>query len=140
MEGKELIEYVETEVNPAIVEELGETQGNLARSAVSFDWTVPTDYIKKTSLFSAKSGGSISVTAYIDPIDKVVKVGIIEPDGTRRYVKGSDTVFHTCLLYTSPVDHFIVFYISDDEEKTVTVLRIVYRGQNIDVQLRKTTI
>ena len=39
-----------------------------------------------------------------------------------------------------PVDHFIVFYIPDDEEKTVTVLRIVYRGQNIDVQLRKTTI
>lgn len=98
MEGKELIEYVETEVNPAIVEELGETQGNLARSAVSFDWTVPTDYIKKTSLFSAKSGGSISVTAYIDPIDKVVKVGIIEPDGTRRYAKGSDTVFHTFAL------------------------------------------
>ena len=43
-------------------------------------------------------------------------------------------------LHQMPVDHFIVFYIPDDEEKTVTVLRIVYRGQNIDVQLRETTI
>ena len=101
LEGDELVEYVETGVNPGVVEEIGETQGGLARSAVSFDWTIPTDYLKKTSTFSAKSGGSISVTAYIDPIDKVVKVGIIEPDGTLRYVKGSDTVFHTFSLNVS---------------------------------------
>ncbi len=39
-----------------------------------------------------------------------------------------------------PVDHFIVFYIPDEGEKTVTVIRVVYGGQNIDVQLRNTTI
>ena len=39
-----------------------------------------------------------------------------------------------------PVDHFVVFYIPDEEEKTVTVIRIVYGGRNIDVQLRNTTI
>ena len=43
-------------------------------------------------------------------------------------------------LHQMPVDHFIVFYIPDEEEKTVTVIRVVYGGRNIDVQLRNTTI
>lgn len=43
-------------------------------------------------------------------------------------------------LHQMPVDHFIVFYIPDEEEKTVTVLRVVYGGRNIDVELRKTII
>lgn len=43
-------------------------------------------------------------------------------------------------LHQMPVDHFIVFYIPDEGEKTVTVIRVVYGGQNIDVQLRNTTI
>lgn len=94
----ELVEYVETDVNPNLVEEIGETTNDVARAAVHFDWTVPTDYIKKTSTFSASSGGRISVTAYIDPTDKTVKVGIIEPDGTRRYVLGKDVVSHTFSL------------------------------------------
>ena len=33
-QGDELVEYVETGVNPGVVEEIGETQGDLARAAV----------------------------------------------------------------------------------------------------------
>lgn len=43
-------------------------------------------------------------------------------------------------LHQMPVDHFIVFYIPDEEEKIVTVIRVIYGGRNIDVQLRNTTI
>lgn len=43
-------------------------------------------------------------------------------------------------LHQMPVDHFNVFYILDDEEKIVIVLRVIYGGRNIDEQLRKTTI
>lgn len=43
-------------------------------------------------------------------------------------------------LADMPVDHFIVFYIPDEEEKTVTVIRVVYGGRNIDVQLKNTII
>ena len=43
-------------------------------------------------------------------------------------------------LHQMPVDHFIVLYIPDEQEKTVTVIRVVYGGRNIDVQLRNTTI
>ena len=43
-------------------------------------------------------------------------------------------------FHQMPVDHFVVFYIPDEEEKTVTVIRIVYGGRKINVQLRNTTI
>ena len=43
-------------------------------------------------------------------------------------------------LHQMPVNHFIVFYIPDEEKKTVTVIRVIYGGRNIDVQLRNTTI
>ena len=53
---------------------------------------------KTTTGFSAKSGGGISVTAYISPIDKTVRAGIIEPDGTRRYTSGKEALYKTFLL------------------------------------------
>lgn len=43
-------------------------------------------------------------------------------------------------LHHMPVDNFSVLYILDEEEKTVTVLRIVYAGRDIDMQLKKTVI
>ena len=41
-------------------------------------------------------------------------------------------------IHQMPVDNFIVFYIPNNEEKKVTVLRIMYGGRNIDEQLKKT--
>ena len=36
-----------------------------------------------------------------------------------------------------PVDNYLVFYIPDHQVKTVTVLRVMYGGRDIDSQLRK---
>ena len=35
------------------------------------------------------------------------------------------------------VDHYLVFYIPDHHQQTVTVIRIMYGGRNIDAQLGK---
>ena len=35
-----------------------------------------------------------------------------------------------------PVDHYLVFYIPDTAAKTVTVLRVIYGGRDMDAQLR----
>ena len=40
-------------------------------------------------------------------------------------------------LRVMPVDNYLVFYIPDHQVKTVTVLRIMYGGRDIDAQLRK---
>ena len=44
---------------------------------------------------------------------------------------------HSRNLRVMPVDNYLVFYIPDHQVKTVTVLRIMYGGRDIDAQLRK---
>ena len=39
-------------------------------------------------------------------------------------------------LRVMPVDNYLVFYIPDHEARTVTVLRVMYGGRDIDAQLR----
>ena len=36
-----------------------------------------------------------------------------------------------------PIDNYIVFFIPDDVNKSVTVIRIIYCGRDIDNQLKK---
>ncbi len=38
-------------------------------------------------------------------------------------------------LRIMPVDHYLVFYIPNREEETVTIIRVIYGGRNIDRQL-----
>ena len=40
-------------------------------------------------------------------------------------------------LRTVPVDHYRVFYLTDDERAVVTVIRIMYAGRNADQQLNR---
>lgn len=46
--------------------------------------------------------------------------------------------WHSRGLCQMPVDYFIVFYIPNDEDKTVTVIRVMYGGRDTDDQLKKT--
>ena len=43
--------------------------------------------------------------------------------------------WHRRNLRIMPVDNYLVFYIVDNRTTTVTVLRIMYRGRDVDVQL-----
>ncbi len=38
-------------------------------------------------------------------------------------------------LRVMPVDHYLIFYIPNREEETVTVVRVMYGGRDIDRQL-----
>ena len=40
-------------------------------------------------------------------------------------------------LRIMPVDHYLVFYIPDHQQQTVTVIRVMYGGRDIDAQLGK---
>ena len=42
-------------------------------------------------------------------------------------------------LRIMPVDNYLVFYIPDTEKETVSIIRIMYGGRDIDAQLRKHT-
>lgn len=42
-------------------------------------------------------------------------------------------------LRTMTVDKFVVLYVPDDEKKTVTVIRVLYGGRDIDKEMREYT-
>ena len=96
----ELIEYTEYGETPGITEELGESE-YATRSIRIINWTVRNNVRKTSAEFQAASGGSISVMVDVVPEDKNVSVGIIEPDGTRRYVNGKDHIDHVYELTQS---------------------------------------
>lgn len=63
-----------------------------------FSWAVRSNAMFTTGAFSASSGQDILVTVAADPDNKTLKVGIIEPDGTRRYVVSSGDIYHKFVL------------------------------------------
>ena len=43
-------------------------------------------------------------------------------------------------LRIMPVDNYLVFYIPQDDDKTVTVIRVMYGRRDIDAQLKQTKV
>ena len=91
---EELTEY--TDSGPS--DDITVVEDNPFTGDRDFTWTVKSKYMNKTTAFRAASGGSIAVNVYIDPTNKTVSVGIVEPDGMRRYVNGSDSLHHEFVL------------------------------------------
>ena len=58
----------------------------------TFEWTVKNNVQKQTGTFYVASGKTISATAYFDPADVSVKLGIIKPNGARTACIGSDSL------------------------------------------------
>lgn len=47
--------------------------------------------------------------------------------------------WHSRGLRVMPVDHYLVFYIPDKKTRTVTVIRVMYSGRDVDIQLKDHT-
>ncbi|MCI8580009.1 MAG: M56 family metallopeptidase [Dorea sp.] len=83
----ELPEYEESGEPEGIIEEVGEVD-KVSRGMNTFEWTVSNGIRKTTDGFSAKSGGSITLTVDVTPEDRTIRAGIIEPEGNRKYTTG----------------------------------------------------
>lgn len=59
------------------------------------------------------------------------------PEKFRVYEKEP---WHSRGLRVIPVDNYLVFYISDKDARTVTVIRVMYAGRNVDEQLINHTV
>lgn len=96
-----------------VVQEDGEL---LARAGI-INWTVTDKMVKQTSQFDKSIEDTITVSVFIDPSDKNVRVGILEPDGRLRYITGSGWVVHT---FTVEKDGKHRVYIYNNSGVTVT--------------------
>ncbi|MEN1761798.1 type II toxin-antitoxin system RelE/ParE family toxin [Anoxynatronum sibiricum] len=55
-----------------------------------------------------------------------------------RHKRYKDEPWHSKGLRVLPVDNYLVFYTVIEEESTVAIIRIMYAGRNIDLQLSTT--
>lgn len=99
-----------------IIEE--ETDGN-ARGATIIDWALGNGVFRKTGAFKKNVGETINVSVSIEPGDKIVKVGIYQPDYTLRYVQGSDYIAHT---FTLTQKGYYRVYVWNESGADVTVV------------------
>ena len=68
----------------------------LARGTYSYKWTIPSNTMfKSTQGYYKLAGGEIRLTVDATPTTNLVKVGIIQPDGSGRYVEGYGLFAHT---------------------------------------------
>jgi len=58
------------------------------------------------------------------------------PEGHRLC---EDEPWNSRNLRVIPVDNYVVFYIPDKDEMTVTVIRVIYSGRDMDAQLNRFT-
>lgn len=56
-----------------------------------------------------------------------------------RFKKYRNEQWYNRNLHIMPVDNYCIFYIPDNEEAVVTIIRVVYGGRDIDTQLSKYT-
>ena len=59
------------------------------------------------------------------------------PEKFRRYDKEP---WHGRGMRVMPVDHYLVFYIPDEEIALVTIIRVMYAGRDVDAQLQEHTV
>lgn len=98
-EATELVEMTEFDYARNIEVSVGEVQALSAKSGVStFNWNVAAGKEINTPTFRATSSQTITVTGITSPDTKYLRVGIIEPDGVRRYISAKGSFTHTFKL------------------------------------------
>ena len=77
-----------------------------------------------------------SAAAQLDRLEEAIEKLATLPERHRRY---GNEPWRSRNLRMFPVDNYCVFYIPDDESLTVTVIRVIYSGRDIDAQLDRLT-
>ncbi len=111
----ELVEYSDSGADIG-VKVLDMDMESKTRSTRTFDWLISSGVMCRSGTFDASSGGSITLTVEVEPSDKTVNAGIIEPNGTRRYVQSAGTIYHKFEL-----DQTGSYRIFIENKSTVTV-------------------
>ena len=81
------------------------------------NWSISTGHSATSGRFYSYNGGTISIAVNILPTNKTVRVGIVQPDGVKRYVEGNGSVGHSFSV-TQTGYHKV--YIANDSGTTVT--------------------
>lgn len=94
--------------------------GILTKAVYAYDWAIPSNTTYRSVQGYYKTAGSeITTSVYSTPTDHQVNIGIIQPNGTRRYVAGSGSFAHTFSIKQTGT-HYV--YAENPSSGTVDVL------------------
>ena len=97
--------------------------GTAARASYSYDWTIPSNTTFRSVQGYYKSvGENLEVTVNIKPTNHSTNVGIIQPDGTRRYVTGRGVFAHTFAIKQTGT-HYV--YVENPSSGTIEVTLVI---------------
>lgn len=71
----------------------------------------------------------------VGQLERIEKGIMMLEEMPNRFRMYEEEPWHSRGLRWMPVDNFIVFYIPRDEDTTVTVIRVLYGGRNMNEQL-----
>lgn len=93
------IEYEVTGLGADVKEYEGEViQKDRAGTTFTYNWSVPKKDALRSAGFKASAGQTIAVNSIGTPANITYHLGIVQPDGVRRYVSGSNMMAHTFTL------------------------------------------
>ena len=119
-----LSKAVKSEVLPAdanVIEMPLDWNPDVRNSTIPVSWSVkPNTYLKSTS-FALSNGDKVMVSMAFTPNNKVMKAGIIYPNGAMYYVSGTGTIQHTFTVTTSGSFRFYLH--NQDASTTVSATR-----------------
>ena len=72
---------------------------------------------------------------------KRLEKGILSLDHfPKRFKLYHDELWHNQELRVMPIDNFLIFYISDNTNQIITILRIMYSGRDIPTEIHNTQL
>lgn len=114
-----LIEYEESGLDIGVIEEESDSVTTVTSSkAASFSWNVSENTVNKSTAINVEAEGAITVTAICNPNTETFRIGIIEPDGVRRYVSGTNMLSHTFTVRKAGTHYVYVQNMSLEAEVT----------------------
>ena len=90
--------YTEYEVT-GLESGVDETEGTViaiygSDTSYAYNWNVKKNDALRSSPFKASSGDTITVSSIAAPSNITYRMGIVQPDGVRRYVSGTNAMIH----------------------------------------------
>lgn len=92
----------------------GEVDNLTRATGANFNWTLTYDYLQTSGYFKVNKDQVINVSGDITPLGKVIRVGIIEPNGARRCVYANGRFSQPFQAYVK--GDYKVYAISDNSE------------------------
>lgn len=100
-EESDEVEYESAGFEPGVIVEKDGGELIAPLSITNLNWTISEKHVRESSDFIASSGQSIVMSAIANPLSSQIRIGIVEPDGTLRYVSGKGSALHTFTLTKS---------------------------------------